>query len=369
MDEDGNVLPRGRDRRGRASAGRNVTAGYENNPEANATAFADGWFRTGDQGIARRGGLPAPHRPAQGADQPRRREDLAARGRRGADGSSGGRAGRDLRHAARQARRGGRRRGGAARGSQRHRARAARLLRQRLADFKVPRKIVFLAEIPKGATGKLQRIGLAAEAGPRVGREDLHLRRRRHRRPARARSWPRGRRSRRRARAASRGDPRKAGCAFKRTATSGRSSPGHRHETELGVRTCHHRPEGAPGARRGGGRPGAVRTGDGGGHRAERHALVVLLRHGGPLEGTARSGRPGRASSRGLDPARVIGSIIYPAAEIVAPGVVRHVEGDRSRLGELDGSRTPSGCAPVEAPARGRLQGARSAAISAARSG
>ena len=34
----------------------------------------------------------------------------------------------------------------------------------RLADFKVPRKIVFLAEIPKGATGKLQRIGLAAEA-------------------------------------------------------------------------------------------------------------------------------------------------------------------------------------------------------------
>jgi acyl-coenzyme A synthetase/AMP-(fatty) acid ligase len=30
-----------------------------------------------------------------------------------------------------------------------------------LADFKVPRKILFLAEIPKGATGKLQRIGLA----------------------------------------------------------------------------------------------------------------------------------------------------------------------------------------------------------------
>jgi acyl-coenzyme A synthetase/AMP-(fatty) acid ligase len=30
----------------------------------------------------------------------------------------------------------------------------------RIADFKVPRRIVFLAEIPKGATGKLQRIGL-----------------------------------------------------------------------------------------------------------------------------------------------------------------------------------------------------------------
>jgi acyl-CoA synthetase (AMP-forming)/AMP-acid ligase II len=35
----------------------------------------------------------------------------------------------------------------------------------RLADFKVPRKIVFLAEIPKGATGKLQRIGLAEKLG------------------------------------------------------------------------------------------------------------------------------------------------------------------------------------------------------------
>jgi acyl-CoA synthetase (AMP-forming)/AMP-acid ligase II len=35
----------------------------------------------------------------------------------------------------------------------------------KLADFKVPRKVVLLAEIPKGATGKLQRIGLAAKLG------------------------------------------------------------------------------------------------------------------------------------------------------------------------------------------------------------
>ena len=35
----------------------------------------------------------------------------------------------------------------------------------RLADFKVPRKLVFLDEIPKGATGKLQRIGLAEKLG------------------------------------------------------------------------------------------------------------------------------------------------------------------------------------------------------------
>ena len=35
----------------------------------------------------------------------------------------------------------------------------------RLADFKVPKKLLFMAEIPKGATGKLQRIGLAAKLG------------------------------------------------------------------------------------------------------------------------------------------------------------------------------------------------------------
>ena len=34
-----------------------------------------------------------------------------------------------------------------------------------LADFKVPRKVVFLEEIPKGATGKLQRIGLHEKLG------------------------------------------------------------------------------------------------------------------------------------------------------------------------------------------------------------
>ena len=36
---------------------------------------------------------------------------------------------------------------------------------ERLAPFKVPAKIIFLEEIPKGATGKLQRIGLAQKLG------------------------------------------------------------------------------------------------------------------------------------------------------------------------------------------------------------
>ncbi|PPS39813.1 2-dehydropantoate 2-reductase [Chroococcidiopsis sp. TS-821] len=37
---------------------------------------------------------------------------------------------------------------------------------------------------------------------------------------------------------------------------------------------------------------------------------------------------------------RVIGCVVYPAAEIVAPGVVQHIEGDRFSLGELDGTKT-----------------------------
>ena len=37
--------------------------------------------------------------------------------------------------------------------------------REKMADFKVPRQIVILDEIPKGATGKMQRIGMAEKLG------------------------------------------------------------------------------------------------------------------------------------------------------------------------------------------------------------
>jgi acyl-CoA synthetase (AMP-forming)/AMP-acid ligase II len=37
--------------------------------------------------------------------------------------------------------------------------------RERMAEFKVPRKIIILDEIPKGATGKMQRIGMAEKLG------------------------------------------------------------------------------------------------------------------------------------------------------------------------------------------------------------
>jgi acyl-CoA synthetase (AMP-forming)/AMP-acid ligase II len=50
MDEAGTLLPTGT--QGEVVIqGANVTRGYHNNPEANAAAFTDGWFRTGDQGI------------------------------------------------------------------------------------------------------------------------------------------------------------------------------------------------------------------------------------------------------------------------------------------------------------------------------
>jgi len=164
MDDDGNILPTGA--LGEiVIRGRNVTAGYENNPDANAKAFTNGWFRTGDQGtldaqgylrltgrlkeIINRGGEkvsplevdeclmdhPAVAQVVTFA-MPHQKlgEEVAA--------AVVLREGMTLdEHTLRD------------------------FAATKLAQFKVPRKIVFLAEIPKGATGKLQRIGLADKLG------------------------------------------------------------------------------------------------------------------------------------------------------------------------------------------------------------
>lgn len=67
-----------------------------------------------------------------------------------------------------------------------------------------------------------------------------------------------------------------------------------------------------------------------------------FFRHGGPHEGTRlESVDPGGAIAASLDVAKVVGSVVYPAAEIAEPGVIQHVEGNRFTLGELDGSETP----------------------------
>ncbi|MCY1518863.1 2-dehydropantoate 2-reductase [compost metagenome] len=64
-------------------------------------------------------------------------------------------------------------------------------------------------------------------------------------------------------------------------------------------------------------------------------------KHGGELAGsTLESVDPGGRQWRGLGPERAIGCVVYPAAEIVAPGVIKHVYGKKFPLGEPDGSRS-----------------------------
>ncbi len=150
-------------------SGPNVTPGYENNPDANAKNFfeVDGkrWFRTGDQGtfdddgyltltgrlkeIINRGGEKVSPLEVDGVlsahpaiaqvvtfalPHPKLGEEVAAAVvlREGEEVTD-----RDIRNFA----------------------------SERLADFKVPRKVIILDEIPKGATGKMQRIGLAEKLG------------------------------------------------------------------------------------------------------------------------------------------------------------------------------------------------------------
>jgi acyl-CoA synthetase (AMP-forming)/AMP-acid ligase II len=164
MDEAGALLPRGAVGE-IVIRGANVTAGYESNAKANAEAFTAGWFRTGDQGvlddegyvsltgrlkeIINRGGEKISPREVDevlmdhpavaqvvcfGMPHAKLGEEVAAAVvlREGQSASE-----RELQD----------------------------FVSQRVADFKVPKKVLLLAEIPKGATGKLQRIGLAAKLG------------------------------------------------------------------------------------------------------------------------------------------------------------------------------------------------------------
>ncbi len=145
--------------------GDNVTPGYENNEKANSEAFTHGWFRTGDQGaldaegylsitgrlkeIINRGGEKISPREVDevlmdhpavaqvvcfGMPHDKLGEEVAAAVvlREGISATE-----KELRD----------------------------YTATRLADFKVPRKILLMDEIPKGATGKLQRIGMAQKLG------------------------------------------------------------------------------------------------------------------------------------------------------------------------------------------------------------
>jgi acyl-CoA synthetase (AMP-forming)/AMP-acid ligase II len=145
--------------------GRNVTAGYEANPDANAKAFTNGWFRTGDQGVMDEAGyLRLTGRLKElinrGGEKISPLEidtvimDHPAVAQVVTFGMPHDKLGEDVAAAVVL-------REGAACDERELRA----FVGSRIADFKVPRKIVFLTEIPKGATGKLQRIGLAEKLG------------------------------------------------------------------------------------------------------------------------------------------------------------------------------------------------------------
>lgn len=160
MDEAGNLMDNGTIGE-LVIRGPNVMAGYEHNPDANQSSFCQGWFRTGDQGwideegyiyltdrikeIINRGGEKISPREIDeilmdhkdviqavtyAVDHPGLGEDVAAAVvlRPGSVASSSG---------------------------------IRAFLFDRLPDFKVPTTITILEEIPKGNTGKLQRIGLA----------------------------------------------------------------------------------------------------------------------------------------------------------------------------------------------------------------
>lgn len=65
-------------------------------------------------------------------------------------------------------------------------------------------------------------------------------------------------------------------------------------------------------------------------------------RHGGELDGRhIRCMDPDGRMAEHLDPQRIVGCVVFAAAEVIAPGIIRHVEGKRFPLGELDGSTTP----------------------------
>ena len=85
----------------------------------------------------------------------------------------------------------------------------------------------------------------------------------------------------------------------------------------------------------------------------------------GPLEGTRlETVDPGHAQWEGFGPDRVLGCVVYPAAEVSEPGVIKHIEGNRFSLGEPDGSKSDRavalskalGSAGLKAPVRPRLR-------------
>lgn len=72
-------------------------------------------------------------------------------------------------------------------------------------------------------------------------------------------------------------------------------------------------------------------------------------RHGGQYDGRQVSSvDPTGTLAAKIPVDRILGCVVYPASELIAPGVVRHVEGDRFPIGELDGTISPRAMAVSE---------------------
>ncbi|MGB2235714.1 MAG: 2-dehydropantoate 2-reductase [Candidatus Puniceispirillum sp.] len=66
-----------------------------------------------------------------------------------------------------------------------------------------------------------------------------------------------------------------------------------------------------------------------------------FYKFGGDLEGTQlESVDPAGAQWNGFGPEKVLGCVVYPAAEVVKPGIIKHIEGNRFSLGEPDGQKS-----------------------------
>ncbi len=145
--------------------GPTVTSGYAEAPEANSGAFINGWLRTGDQGVVDADGyLSLTGRLKEiinrGGEKisPREVDEVFLNHPAVAQAVTFGiphrRLGEDV---------------GAAIVLRAGKQASERELRdfagERLAEFKVPRTILIVDDVPKGPTGKLQRIGLAARLG------------------------------------------------------------------------------------------------------------------------------------------------------------------------------------------------------------
>ncbi len=165
LGEDGEPVPAGAE--GEVCVrGPGVMAGYDGDPDASAAAFVRGWFRTGDQGaldpdgyLRLTGRLKEMINRGGEKIAPREVDEVLLSHPAVAQAVTFAlphdKLGEEV-AAAIVLREGG---AGASEGELRD------LVRARLADFKVPRKILFVDAIPTGPTGKLQRIGLARRLG------------------------------------------------------------------------------------------------------------------------------------------------------------------------------------------------------------